>query len=397
MAGILNMGGFKITNLGAPSAGTDAATKTYVDTQDTLKVSKTGDTLTGNLDLGTNKVTNLGVPSASTDATTKSYVDSADALKLNKAGDTMSGALAMGTNKITGLGDPTQPQDAATKTYVDTADALKLNKAGDTMSGVLNMGTNKVTSLGTPTVGTDATTKDYVDAAVSAGIGDGDKGDIIVGGGGLSWTIDSGVVTNNKIGAGAVTSDKIATGAVTSTQILNGTIVDADISATAAIAGTKVESASTTVQGTVQLTDSVASTSNTTAATPNSVKQAYDLANAALPTAGGTLTGNVDNTATGYFDLPSGTTAERPISPNSGYVRFNTDTGQYEGYNGSVWSSIGGGATGGGGDQVFLENGQVVTTSYTLTASKNAVSAGPVTINSGATVTVPSGAAWVIV
>ena len=56
----------------------------------------------------------------------------------------------------------------------------------------------------------------------------------------------------------------------------------------------------------------------------------------------------------------------------------------------------GGGATGGGTDKVFYENDQVVTTDYTLTAGKNASSAGPITINAGVTVTVPSGAAWVI-
>jgi hypothetical protein len=50
---------------------------------------------------------------------------------------------------------------------------------------------------------------------------------------------------------------------------------------------------STTVKGAVQLTNSTSSTSTTTAATPNSVKSAYDLANAALPKAGGTLTGDV--------------------------------------------------------------------------------------------------------
>jgi hypothetical protein len=127
------------------------------------------------------------------------------------------------------------------------------------------------------------------------------------------------------------------------------------------------------------------------------VKTAYDLANAALPKAGGTLSGNVDNTATGYFDLPVGTTAQRPVSPNSGYVRFNTDLGQYEGYNGSVWASIGGGATGGGGDQVFMENDSVITQNYTITAGRNAVTAGPVTINSGVTVTVPSNSSWVVV
>ena len=43
------------------------------------------------------------------------------------------------------------------------------------------------------------------------------------------------------------------------------------------------------------------------------------------------------------------------------------------------------------------ENGQTVTTSYTLTTNKNAMSAGPIVINSGATVTIPSGASWVVV
>jgi len=51
------------------------------------------------------------------------------------------------------------------------------------------------------------------------------------------------------------------------------------------------DNASTSKKGHVQLTDSVSSTSTTTAATPNSVKQAYDKANAALPKSGGTITG----------------------------------------------------------------------------------------------------------
>jgi hypothetical protein len=123
------------------------------------------------------------------------------------------------------------------------------------------------------------------------------------------------------------------------------------------------------------------------------------LAPAASPTFTGTATfgGDVLLTGTGVLDLPVGTTAQRPGSPTSGMIRFNTDLSQFEGYNGSAWSSVGGGATGGGADTVFLENSNTVTTSYTLTTNKNAVSAGPVTINAGATVTVPSGASWVIV
>jgi len=60
-------------------------------------------------------------------------------------------------------------------------------------------------------------------------------------------------------------------------------------------------------------------------------------------------------------------------------------------------SGTGGGATGGGSDEVFYENGQTVTTNYTITNGKNAMSAGPITINSGITVTVGSGETWTVV
>lgn len=125
----------------------------------------------------------------------------------------------------------------------------------------------------------------------------------------------------------------------------------------------------------------------------------WGLAPAASPTFSGTATfgGDVALSGTGYLDLPAGTTAQRPGSPNSGMIRFNTTLGQFEGYNGTAWSAVGGGATGGGSDAVFLENGNTVTTNYTISSSKNAVSAGPVTINAGVTVTVPSGQSWVIV
>ena len=123
------------------------------------------------------------------------------------------------------------------------------------------------------------------------------------------------------------------------------------------------------------------------------------LATAASPSFTGTATfaGNVLLSGTGVLDLPVGTTAQRPGSPNSGMIRFNTSLVTFEGYDGTAWGAIGGGATGGGADEVFFENGQTVTVSYTLSTSKNAVTAGPVTINSGITVTIPSGASWVVV
>jgi hypothetical protein len=99
---------------------------------------------------------------------------------------------------------------------------------------------------------------------------------------------------------------------------------------------------------------------------------------------------------TGSAGIPSGTTGQRDGTPVTGFFRFNTSTSAFEGYNGAAWGSVGGGATGAGGDAVFVENDQTVTTSYTLTASKNAMSTGPISINSGVTVTVPSGSRWIV-
>nr|BAR21695.1 T7-like tail fiber [uncultured Mediterranean phage uvMED] len=64
---------------------------------------------------------------------------------------------------------------------------------------------------------------------------------------------------------------------------------------------------------------------------------------------------------------------------------------------GSSLTGISAGATGGGSDEIFYENGQTVTTDYTITNGKNAMSAGPITIDSGVTVTVGSGETLTIV
>jgi len=123
------------------------------------------------------------------------------------------------------------------------------------------------------------------------------------------------------------------------------------------------------------------------------------LALAASPTFTGTATfgGNVLLSGNGTLDLPVGTTAERPGSPNNGMIRYNSTLSRYEGYSSSAWSQIGGGATGGGTDQVFYTNGQSATTDFTLAATLNAMSAGPITIASGVTITVSSGATWTVV
>tara|TARA_B100000497_G_scaffold120968_1_gene150057 strand:+ start:431 stop:1723 length:1293 start_codon:yes stop_codon:yes gene_type:complete len=101
--------------------------------------------------------------------------------------------------------------------------------------------------------------------------------------------------------------------------------------------------------------------------------------------------------ATGSSVVAAGTTAQRDGSPSAGMLRFNSTATSFEGYDGSAWGSIGGGASGGGSDSVFYENDQSVTTSYTIPATKNAMSTGPITVDAGATVTVSDGARYVVI
>tara|TARA_R100000654_G_scaffold32914_1_gene57948 strand:+ start:5176 stop:5766 length:591 start_codon:yes stop_codon:yes gene_type:complete len=116
-----------------------------------------------------------------------------------------------------------------------------------------------------------------------------------------------------------------------------------------------------------------------------------------MPVAGGTFTGKVTHNYTNSLNLPVGTTAQRDGSPAVGMFRYNSTLNVFEGYKNTGWGEIGGGAgaTGGGTDEVFVETDQNVTTSYELTANKHAHTVSP-TINSGVTVTVPSGALLVI-
>lgn len=99
---------------------------------------------------------------------------------------------------------------------------------------------------------------------------------------------------------------------------------------------------------------------------------------------------------TGAMNVPAGTTAQRP-TPTEGMVRFNSSTKSFEGYNGTSWAPIGSGALGSGGNVIFYENDTTVTASYTISTGKNAVSAGPVTVADGVTITIPDGSSWTVV
>ena len=193
--GNFDITGKKLTNVGAPTANTDAATKKYVDDNTTSHTSS-GLTVNSNIDmkdryrilnlkspadadepatkqyadstfldrggnrgmvanlvLNSYRIKRVGEPTSSTDATTKNYVD-------NKV--TSSRNIDMqGRYRITNLQTPVDPHEPPTKSYVDTT---FLERDGSyPMTGNLKMGNHKITGLRVPTVSSDATTKKYVD------------------------------------------------------------------------------------------------------------------------------------------------------------------------------------------------------------------------------------------
>jgi hypothetical protein len=96
--------------------------------------------------------------------------------------------------------------------------------------------------------------------------------------------------------------------------------------------------------------------------------------------------------ATGAAIIPTGTEAQRP-TPATGQLRFNTDATSFEGYNGTEWGSIGGGAT----SDAIYENSATIAENITIATGRNGMSTGPITVNSGVTVTVSSGARYVVI
>ena len=202
--------GKKLTNVGAPSSNTDAATKKYVDDNSGGSHSTSRLAVDSNIDMkSTYRITNLKTPVDGKEPPTKDYVDNTF---LERDGSyPMKGNLNMDNNKIINLKPPTSNTDAATKKYVDDnsggshstsaltidsdidmkdrfrilnlkhpvdadepatkqySDSRYLDRNGSrTMIGNLSMNNNKIINLGSPTSNTDASTKKYVDDKVSA-------------------------------------------------------------------------------------------------------------------------------------------------------------------------------------------------------------------------------------
>ena len=94
--------------------------------------------------------------------------------------------------------------------------------------------------------------------------------------------------------------------------------------------------------------------------------------------------------------IPAGTTAQRDASPSAGFLRWNTTIPQAEIYTGGEWSLVGGGNS---TKQVAWEHESVLASgeNYAMEDGNNAISAGPITIDSNSSFIVGSGSVWAIV
>ena len=108
------------------------------------------------------------------------------------------------------------------------------------------------------------------------------------------------------------------------------------------------------------------------------------------------------------FRLPAGTTGNRPTGISVGTMRFNTSLDSAEIYKaddgtGSAgWSPVAGGGPSLGTDSIIRTNPTTISENITVgpTAGNefaNGMSAGPITVASGFTVTVESGGSWSVV
>ena len=177
-----------------------------------------------------------------------------------------------------------------------------------------------------------------------------------------------------------------------------------------------------------------------TSALGNSASLFWDSANSRLGVNTATPAVTTELVGTDAMLIPKGTTGNRPTGV-SGYLRFNTTTSEFEGYNGTAWASVGGAAlsndtststnvyplfasaTSGTASTLYtgnakllykpstgeftssiltagngiVVNSQTVAVSYTIAAGYSAMSSGPITVASGQSVTVSSGSRWVVV
>jgi hypothetical protein len=204
--------------------------------------------------------------------------------------------------------------------------------------------------------------------------------------------INAGTIDNTTIGTTTAAAAKVTTLDVTSTLALNGDtgISGYVITSNGASAPTWQANASgltitddTTTNSSFYLTFTSASTGNITTANVSSTKLQFNPSDGLFSLGG-----------TSAIKIPAGTVAQRPGSPVAGQLRFNDDSDEFEGYDGTAWGAIGGGGAEAGG--AIHVNSTTASVSYTIASGSNGFSVGPITVDTGVTITVSSGQRWLV-
>ena len=220
----------------------------------------------------------------------------------------------------------------------------------------------------------------------------------------ITETPPDNTITSAKIVGNAVTGAKIAMGSDAQGDVLfyGGTDYERLAAGTSGQFLKTQGAGADPIWGTVSTDPTMGGDISGTASNAQIVANAVgasELANNAVDTAAivdNAVTGAkiaMTSDAQGDVLFYGGTDYERLAAGTSGYFLKTLGSGADP-----AWAEVPAGApTGGGTEKVFYENENSVDTDYTLTTNYNAVSAGPVTVASGVTVTIPAGQAWVIV
>ena len=276
----------------------------------------------------------------------------------------------------------------ANSTLNDIATALTGSVAADgqtPMTGTLNLGTNRITGVANGTLPTDAINLSQLnDPSITGNV------DIlgtlhVVG----ATTLDSTLSVGGNV---TVTGD----GTFSGNGAFNGT---GDVK----IAVGTTAQRPTPIQGMIRFNTTLGQyegAKNTTGKTIASITRVTTTATLTTSTNHNLVTGNYV-TISGATPTEFNGTYSITVTGNTTFTYTMATTPASNAtvvgsYISTSWNQIGGGATGGGNDQVFVENTLVVSVNYTLPTGKNASSVGPITINSGIIVTIPSGQRWVV-
>ena len=351
LSGILNMGGYRITNLGTPSAGTDASTKDYVDS---------------NVGAVSASAIAAAASAASASASAASATSSASSASTSASNASTSASNAASSAAAALASQSAAASSASSASTSASNAATSASNASTSATNASNSATSAASSAASALAAFDSFDDRYLGAKASDPSVDND-GDPLTAGD-LYWNTTLSVM-------------KVYTGTVWVIAYVPGDAANISFTPYSTIA-------SSNVQGAIQ-----------------------ELTDEKLNLTGGTLTGNVtlDNQsdlrfgeATGHGGNWVAFQAPSTIASNVTWTLPATDA-SVAGYAlksdgaGTLSWGLAGGALGSGANQIFYENDQAVTGSYSITIGKNAMTAGPVTINSGVTVTVPSGSSWVIV